>query len=40
MISEEIQYSEIGDEIEMKTFFFRDHYDFGRKIAKLEMKWR
>ena len=29
---------EIGDEIEVKTFFFRDHHDFGRKIVKDEIK--
>ena len=26
--------SEIRDQIEVKTFFFRERYDFGRKIAK------
>ena len=31
--------SEITGRIEVKTlFFFRDHYDFGRKIAKSEVE--
>ena len=30
--------NEIGDRIEVKTFFFRDRYDFGRKIVKSEIE--
>ena len=26
--------TEKGDRFKVKTFFFRDHYDFWRKIAK------